>query len=390
MAKVSVLKCESYDVDLIYTVIKESLKNIDFQLPQNKKVLLKPNVLGQKEPQTAVCTHPAILDALCVLLKENNNEIWIGDSSGIAAYGGTSRAFEIAGIAAVAKKHNTRLISFEGSKRKEIHDKDAKVLKRFIIAKEPFEADLVINLPKLKTHVLMKYTGAVKNMFGCIPGGGKSEKHALAPNEDDFGNLLLDIYKHVIPKLNIMDAIIGLEGDGPGSAGNPKKVGLIIASKDAVALDIVASGIIGFQPLEIKTTKYAIERGLGPGIKTVEVLGEKGMKLNFRKPTRKSRLATNLPKPLVKFMWKLLSFKPYLKKKNCKKCNICATVCPVKAITLNPYPAFNRKKCVLCYCCHEHCPHNAIKISKSAVIKAYEAMNSKFKKKVKRGTFSTN
>ncbi len=222
MQKVSVLKCNEYNVEKIYKVIKESLKNINFEIPKNKKILLKPNVLSQKKPETAIDTHPAVIDALCRLLKENNNEIWIGDSGGISAYGGTKKAFEISGIEEVARKHNVRLISFEASQIKEIIDNNAKILKKFILAKEPFMVDIIINVPKLKTHTLMKFTGAVKNMFGCVPGGGKSKKHAMAPSEDMFGHLLLDIYKNVKPHLNVMDAIIGLEGKGPGSAGKPK------------------------------------------------------------------------------------------------------------------------------------------------------------------------
>jgi len=372
MTKVSVLKCEEYNSDLIYKVIKQSLKNIGFEIPKNKKVLLKPNVLGQRKPELAITTHPAVLDALCKLLKENNNEIWIGDSSGIASYGGTKTAFEISGIEAVAKKHNTKLISFEASKeRKEIMDNNAKIIKKFILAKEPFMVDLIINVPKLKTHVLTKFTGAVKNMFGCVPGGGKSEKHALAPNEDMFSQLLLDIYQNVKPQLNIMDAIIGLEGEGPGSAGIPKKVGLVIASKDAVALDIVASKIIGYNPLDIKTIKYAIERGLFSGINNVEIIGEKNFKIDFKKPMKKAKMVSNLPKPIVKFVFKLTSFKPYVKKNKCKRCNICAQVCPVNAIKLDPYPKFDREKCILCYCCHENCPYNAIKLSYNNLIKVY-------------------
>lgn len=382
MTKVSVLKCTGYDIEKIYKVIKQSLKNIEFETPKNKKVLLKPNVLGQKKPETAIDTHPAVLDALCRLLKENNNEIWIGDSAGIASYGGTKKAFEVCGIEDVAKKHKAKLISFEASKeRKKIIDNEAKIIKKFILAKEPFMADLIINVPKLKTHVLTKFTGAVKNMFGCVPGGGKSEKHALAPNEDMFSNLLLDIYQNVKPHLSIMDAIIGLEGDGPGSAGKPKKVGLIIASKDAVALDIVASRIIGYDPLDIKTIKFAIERGLSPKIREVDVIGEKNIKINFKKPTAKAQLASNLPKPIVKFIFNLASTKPYLKKNKCKRCGICAKVCPVKAITLNPYPKFNRKKCILCYCCHENCPYNAIKLSYNNLIKVYRRIKELTKKK---------
>lgn len=378
MTKVSVLKCNDYNVEEIYKVIKQSLKNINFEIPKNKKVLLKPNVLGQKKPELAITTHPAFLDALCRLLKENNNEIWIGDSSGLASYGGTKIAFKISGIEAVAEKYNAKLISFEGSKRKEIIDNNAKIIKKFILAKEPFMADLIINVPKLKTHVLTKFTGAVKNMFGCIPGGGKSKNHALAPNEDMFANLLLDLYQNIIPNLNIMDAVIGLEGDGPGSAGIPKRIGLIIASKDAVAMDIVASKIIGYNPLDIKTIKYAIERGLFSKIEDVEIIGEKDFRIDFKKPQKKPQLVSNLPKPIVKFAFNLASFKPHISKKKCKRCGICAKVCPVKAINLQPYPKFNRKKCILCYCCHENCPYNAIKLSKRHLWQAYEKIRDVF------------
>ena len=166
-----------------------------------------------------------------------------------------------------------------------------------------------------------------------------------------------------------MDAIVGLEGDGPGSAGIPKKVGLIMASKDAVALDIVASRIIGYDPLDIKTTKYAIERGLFPSTNDVEVIGEKDFKIDFKKPGKKSSLSKKLPLPLVKFVFNLTSLRPYVIKKKCEKCGICAQVCPVNAIELNPYPDFDRKKCVLCYCCHENCPYSAIKLSYSSLIK---------------------
>ncbi len=374
MVKVSVLKCSSYDTNELYKTIKQSLKNINFTIPKNKKILIKPNVLGQKKPNTSINTHPAVIDALCQILKEKNNEIWIGDSSGIASYGGTKKAFRISGIEEVAKKHNCRLISFEGSQRKKIIDNNAKIIKKFVLAKEPFLADLIINVPKLKTHVLMRFTGAVKNMFGCVPGGGKSRKHAIAPNEDKFANLLLDIYQNIKPQLNIMDAIMGLEGNGPGSGGNPKKVGLIITSKDAVALDIVASKIIGYDPLEIKTTKYAIERGIFS--EKVEVIGEKNYRVRFKKPIRKSKFARAMPKTIIKLMFTITSIKPYIKKQRCKKCKICYNVCPTKAITLDPYPKFNRKKCILCYCCHENCPYKAIELKKNPIIEIYERIKN--------------
>ncbi len=378
MSKVSVLRCNEYDPELIYNVIKQSLVNIDFHLPTNKTVLLKPNVLGQRKPETAVDTHPAVIDAVCRLLKEKDNEIWIGDSGGISAYGGTKKAFQVSGIEAAAKKHNAKLISFEGSRRKKIIDNNAKILKEFILAGEPFLADMVINIPKLKTHVLTKYTGAVKNIYGCVPGGGKAKKHALAPNEDSFSQLLLDIYQNIPIHLNIMDAIVGLEGDGPGSAGIPKKAGLILVSENAPSLDIEASRIIGYNPLDIKSISYAIERNLSPKIEDVEIIGEKNINVNFKKPTAKTQLASKLPKPMLKFLFNLASYKPYTNKDRCKKCNVCADVCPVDAIELDPYPEFNRQKCILCYCCHENCPHNAIDLGHNLITRVYKKVKEIF------------
>ncbi|MBW2989363.1 DUF362 domain-containing protein [Candidatus Woesearchaeota archaeon] len=377
MAKVSVLKCESYDVGPVTEVIRRSLKNIGFEVPDNKKILLKPNVLGQRKKEMAITTHPAIIDALCRILKEKRNEVWVGDSGGVSSYGGTKKAFEICGIEAAAKKNGARLISFEGSEKKEIIDDNGKVIKRFFLAKEPFDADLIINVPKLKTHMLTKFTGAVKNMFGCVPGGGKSKKHALAPNEDMFCELLLDVYQNVRPHLNIMDGIVGLEGDGPGSAGTPKKAGLILASEDAVALDIIASGIIGYDPMEIKTTRHAIERGLFTKAGDVEVIGEKGVSVGFRKPKVKQGMASRLPKPLVKLAFNLASIKPYINKEMCKRCRICAEVCPVNAITIDKYPKFNRKRCILCYCCHENCPYNAIGLRPNFLVKIYRKLGNR-------------
>ena len=378
MQTVSVIKCKNYEINKVYTTIKESLKNINFKIPKNKTILLKPNVLGPHPPEKAITTHPIILEAVCKLLKENNCKIWIGDSCGIADYGFTNKCFKVCKIEAVAKKYNAKLIAFETETATTIKDDKAKILKKINIAQAPLKADLIINLPKLKTHVLMKYTGAVKNMFGCIPGGLKSKLHSKAPREDLMGKLLLDIYQNVKPELTIMDGIVGLEGNGPGVAGIPKKIGLILASKDAVALDIIATKIIGYNPMDIATIKFAIERGLLKNLNDIEVIGEKNVSIKYKKPDRLSKLISKAPPWLTQIFFILSSKRPYVDKDKCKRCRVCFKVCPVKAISMKPFPTFNRTKCILCYCCHENCPYDAIILKRNRFMEFLQ----KFKQKI--------
>lgn len=365
MAKVSVLKCSSYDEGLVYKTIKSSLELIDFKLKENSKVLIKPNVLSQYKPEESITTHPSIIGAVCRILKEKNCKIIIGDSSGFFQQGGTKKAFKVAGIEEVAKKYSALLIPFEASRIITIEDEKAFVLKKINITSIVKEVDLIINLPKLKTHTLTKYTGAVKNLFGCVPGALKQKYHSIGNNEERFCNLLLDIYQNIKPGLNIMDGIIGIEGDGPSKAGKIKKAGIILSSKDAVALDIVASGIIGFKPEEIFTNKFVLERNLFDG--KIEVLGEKNLKIPYKKPLITQ---SHVPSFFTTLIFRSVRVFPFLNKKKCKKCGICAGVCPVNAIKMKDYPIFNRRKCITCFCCHELCPEGAIDLKRPKTIEA--------------------
>jgi ferredoxin len=169
----------------------------------------------------------------------------------------------------------------------------------------------------------------------------------------------------VKPQLTIMDGIIAMEGEGPGS-GQLKKLGLVLASKDTVALDVVASRIIGLKPEEVLTTRYAVERGLGVGeLKNIKIVGEKLDSLivtDFKLPANFSRFAVNrAPQALVKFVLGQISPRPRVKKKNCTACNECVKVCPTGAVTMTGKTAvINDKLCIRCMCCHEVCRFNAI------------------------------
>lgn len=364
--KVSIVKCDSYDEDLVYKKVKEALNLIDFEgIKKGSKVLLKPNIILPKEPEKAATTHPSIINAVCRILKENNTEIWIGDSSGSLLFGGTRKAFGVSGIERIAKKWNAKLIYFETSKviSKNIN---GKILKKVEIAEPVLTADYVINLPKLKTHRFTKFTCAIKNLFGCIPGGRKRSYHGIAISEKRFGDLLIDIYQQLKVDLTIVDAIVGMEGDGP-TAGGIKKTGLILASSDCVAVDVVASSRIGFKPKEIYYINSAIKRGLCPEI---EIVGEKGIKVRYKKPI--NLIGRVLPDFIRDRIESTLVPEVRIAQEVCKKCMICFNACPQKAIKVLDNPKrlkINQKKCIHCYCCHELCPHKAVMLRDSFIVK---------------------
>lgn len=368
-SKVAVVECDSYDLEKVYHAVKKSLNDISFKFKKGRKVLIKPNILDAKKPEEHVTTHPAIVDAICRILKENRCKITIGDSSGS---GNTKEALETAGMADVARKYNANLLPFEKSK---ILNKEIKgmILKNAYFSKDVFDADLVVNVPKLKTHALTKFTCCVKNMFGAIPGAQKHRFHLTAPTEESFSNLLLDIYSQIKPQLNIVDAIVGIEGQGP-AAGNPKPTRLIIAGEDAVATDIVCQRVMGLNPKYVYTTKYAIERGFFPGIDNVEVIGRIRV-VKYKMPIPISKV----PAIIKRLFHQSFLAKPVVNKKLCKKCGVCAKVCPPKCIDLSPYPTIERKKCINCFCCAEMCPYKAINLKSSVIIEVLGKIREVFR-----------
>jgi uncharacterized protein (DUF362 family)/ferredoxin len=339
--KVAVVACKSYSQKEVDKAVRKVLKLLNFNLRSYKKILIKPNVLGRYEKnQEAITTHPSLVRAIS---KEFKGEKIIGESSFV----NTENAFKKAGYSRFKN-----LIIFEQTKLIKIHDKKAKFLKNFYLPKILKHADLIINVPKLKTHALTKLTGAIKNLYGCIPGGMKQLLHKRAAGDKKFSKLLIDIYQNIMPHLNIMDAVVGMEGEGP-SAGEPKKAGLIIASRNAVALDIVASKITGYKPKKIRAVNEAVRRGLANF--KVEVVGLKLPKLNFKKPGKER--ATLIRAALRRFVGE----NPIVvNKEKCVKCRICEKRCPTKSINLRPWPKINKKTCIRCFCCIEVCPQHAL------------------------------
>lgn len=368
MPNVSIIPCSSYDKNKVYGAVSKAIADIGFDIKRGSKVLLKPNVLSNKKPEDGVTTHPSVIDAVCRILKEKDCSIIIAESSG---FGSTIKNFEIAGIAEIAKKYNAKLVSLGSENLIVKKIPGAKVLKETRISKILFDANLIINMPKMKTHSLVKYTGAVKNVFGCIPGAIKQDYHIIAPDEERFCQLLVDVYSLIRPQLSIMDGIIAMEGNGP-SNGTLKKVNLIIASDSAPALDFAAEKIIGLEG-KVYTTKFAVERGfLDPA--SVQISGQI-KNIRFRSPTAN---VSFVPGIIREKFFKYVTPDPVLVREKCTKCGTCAKVCHSEAIVLGPYPIFDRSKCIHCYCCHEMCPYNAIDLKRKPIIE----MISRIKKKI--------
>jgi len=380
MSSVSIIKCKTYKKESVYQSVKKAINligGIDKIVKPGQNVLLKINLLSAQPPEKAITTHPSIVGAMVRLLKKAGINVWVGDA---AATGGMGEAinsrskkescdpFDITGIREATEKEGGQIVNFSRTGYIKIKIPGAKQLKQVYIARKVLDADIVISLPKLKTHTLTFLTGAVKNFFGCIPSSDRFRAHRLA-QERKFAQAVVDVYSVCKPSLALMDAIVAMEGEGP-SSGEPAKLGLLLASNDCVSLDIVASKIVGFRPQDILTSKEAMARGLGPhDLEEVTILGcklKEVIKPDFKKPsTYQGRIKRALIRVFTPVGIYFFRNFPVVKKSACKRCGICMEKCPANAITMEPYPKIDYQKCIQCFCCHEFCPSRAIYIRKN-------------------------
>jgi uncharacterized protein (DUF362 family)/Pyruvate/2-oxoacid:ferredoxin oxidoreductase delta subunit len=365
---VSIVKCQTYHEQEVLKVLRQSIDlvgGIKNFVKSGALVLLKPNLLYGKAPEKAVTTHPSIVKGMIQIVREAGGIPFIGDSPSI---GSLTRAAERSGIKRVADENKCPLMEFD----KPVFPPKGggRFFKQLEIDQRVLEADVIINLPKFKTHSLTLLTLGVKNLFGCIPGPRKALWHLRAGEDRKlFAHMLIDLYQIIQPSLTILDGILGMEGNGPGS-GDPIQLGLILASKDPLGLDQVVCDLLRIPRKSLMTNQVAFEEGMGRD--GIEVVGERLGEIRiprFRLPAP-SAPAWGLPAFLQKALKNALTSKPVVKEEVCNACNRCIEICPPKTLERKGKGlAFDYGKCIRCFCCQEVCPEGAISIKPGWALK---------------------
>ncbi len=325
-----------------------------FEGLRGKTVFLKPNMIGIFPPERHATTHPALVAGLVRLFSDAGARVTVGDNCGVGGYGLNGKVGMITGIADAAGG------CYRNVGRDILHvPLESQFAEMLPVSREMMEADVLVSVPKMKTHSLTLVTGAVKNMFGLVAGRGKAQAHAAAPRGRDFGRLLADIFALRVPDLSVMDGIVGMEGNGPTS-GRPIAAGAVLASIDAVALDAVMCRIMGVAAHRVHHLREAAGLGLGIlDMGRIELLGDHIGRVKFRLPaaSRLGGFGARFLYPLA-FRW-LSRSRLVLDEKLCRRCGICVEGCPSGALSMEDYPLIDEDKCIDCLCCDELCPENA-------------------------------
>ena len=396
-ATVTLVKCEDYDPAGVEEAVRQSMELLGGMgqfVHRGQRVLLKPNLCRPTAPDTAATTHPAVVRAVSMLVLEEGATPVIAESPGGAfSERILRRLYDKTGIAAVAEETGAELNFDVGAVQ--VSHPDARLLHMLDIITVATEVDAIISLPKLKTHNLTRITGATKNLFGLVPGITKIGYHNKLQDAERFSAGLIDILTYARPVLTVMDSVVAMHGNGP-SGGDPFPLGAVIASRNAVAVDVIAAELVGMDPMSILPVRIAVEQGLcSRSTSEIRVLGEalEGMRVRGFRPGTATVMDPGLvPRSLLRLVTPLIRarsvsgesggalgvsafpawIRPWVTRQmlptpvagpDCTGCGFCSDHCPVDAITIIDRRArMDAGKCIRCYCCHELCPHLAVEL----------------------------
>ncbi|OPX67025.1 MAG: ferredoxin [Methanoregulaceae archaeon PtaB.Bin056] len=369
---VAIVKCQDYEPDQVYDALRRAVSlagGPDSYVAFGSHVLVKPNLLQGLPPERAVCTHPAVVAAVIRLLRERGCEVTLADSPG----GGIrytpaslARQYERAGYGSLAGDPGCTLNLDTGSDTAKYPE--GKVCREFPLIRPYFSSDHVVVVSKAKTHVLTLLSGATKNLFGLVPGLEKPLLHSRFPSGERFGEMLIDLNLLVRPSLQVADAIVIMEGDGPTS-GTPRHLGFLLVSPSPLALDMVLCRLMSLDPMDVAYLRCAMERGLlSPDGSDIEIIGDP-LPPCTAPPVKKPRTCSGVGggmqvTPLfraVHAFGKVYAMRPSVDPDRCTGCGKCTAICPVHAITLTGGRArISPRHCIRCYCCHEMCTDGAL------------------------------
>ncbi len=371
--KVSLVRCDTYDEESVYKAVGQGLEllgGIKLFAGPGDRIVLKPNVLLGSNPATCVTTHPAVFRAAGRLMLETGAHVSYGDSSSIGKCEGNCRR---SGLKQVGDDLGLTIADFDSGRT--VSHAGALLVKSMTIANGVLDCDGLVSLPKFKTHGLMRFTGAVKNQFGCIPGFIKGQYHVKLADPYDFAAMLVDINTYIKPRLYIMDGIHAMEGNGPRNGG-VRKMDVLMLSSDPVALDATACRMINLNPAVVPTSLAGEESGLGVyHAENIEIVGESLE--SFYTPEFEVNRAPPLhcsSNRLMSFVKNRICEKPVIDKAKCTVCGTCVLMCPVEPKAVDWHngdkkkpPTYNYDRCIRCFCCQETCPEGAISIKNTAL-----------------------
>ena len=369
-------KCESYDFILVKEKVNEIFleSNLLEKINENTNVFVKLNLVGPFDASLGITTHPIIVKAVLEILNTKTKNIIIGDNPATRDQVATMKK---CGIYEVIKEYDCKIL--EQTNFTTITNSNPFIYSEFEVSKQMIDADVLINLPKLKTHTLAYMTVAEKNFFGLIYGLNKSAWHVKANNPLHFGNAINDLYGALLEAykgktiFHLCDGILGLEGEGPSSAGDAKYANALIASYDAISLDRVACELVKLDQNKIYITNIGQERGYGEGdLSKINIIGNQlndFQDISFKAP-KDSLSHIGLKFLKFKFLRNMILEHPTINKDKCIKCGECVKICPPKTMKIEKgqFPHLKNNQCIRCWCCAEVCPKNAIEKSKRPLI----------------------
>ncbi len=385
MAKVCIIRCDGYNRDKVRQAVSEMFREFGAKsfFHPGEKILLKPNLLASRTPDMAVTTHPAVFDAVAQTMREYETILFYGDSP---AADSPAKAQQVCGIEEAAKEQSVLQADFISSVRRDFPE--GKIARRFQLVRAVEDTDGIVSICKFKTHALTRFTGALKNQFGLIPGTLKAKCHVQYPTEDAFTQMLADLNSCVRPRLFVMDAIVGMEGNGP-SNGTPRALGMLMLSDDPVALDSVCVGIAGLDYRMVPLVRNGERSGVGiadpdkielcliedqDGKRTIR--REKASFLlpglvaaDFVNAVRETSAIGLLNRFFGMPMRRWVLNRPCVIPEKCTKCRLCVRTCPAqpKAIGFSEKKhkiVYRYGRCIRCFCCQELCPSAAIEVRK--------------------------
>lgn len=360
MSKVSIIECKTYNYEEVKNAIKIAVEHSDFPNVVGKKVLLKPNILSDSEPEKCITTHPMVLKVVIELIKEKGAEkIFVGDSPALQNENFKPKKSE---IQTICEEEGVEWVDFTKrpvTKLLPIVNHNVKM------ANIIDEVDLSISLSKFKTHEFMYATGSVKNMFGLMPSTKKSAQHLRHPSRGSFAKLICGLMSHAKVGYTIMDAIMGMEGAGPAN-GTPRAVGKIIAGENPFAVDIAQATIMGYDPMKIPILtcgfKYHMAKIESINDIVYPLIHAKNIIIkDYKRIEEMTFSKMNLNEDLEYLNRRIPEFDEF----TCIQCKKCVDICPARALTLEEGKIqIKESACIRCYCCHEVCPVNAILINR--------------------------